>query len=278
MIQAFGSVMAKSQACSGVPRTRLSNRSEADPAVFAAAVLAARKLRERTSCTAASAALRAPTDDGATGLAPSAERLAQVAEAAQEAMIGITARTVCAVCCCTVQEASTVPVVVTEEPPTAWHAKLKATPAMALHAELRAQCTIGDDAADVHPLWTDMHGNLVVDWTAASARRNAPSRAPRPALTFALSCLRLCFRLLCPASLYDSGSGEWSVDVCKTCKSSLDGTRTGTPPKRSIANGNFRGHASSVPELADLPQSVSCRDLAACRTARLPCPTTGATR
>ena len=157
---------------SGVPRSRLSTRLESDPAVFQAAELAARKVRERTAAAA-------------NGLAPSADRLAQVAEAAQRAVSDITARTVCAVCCCTVQEASTVPVVVTEQPPTGWHAKLKATPAMGLHAELRAQYTIGDDSADVHPLWTEMCVNLVVNSTAAFAWRSLP-----PALTLALPCLR----------------------------------------------------------------------------------------
>ena len=157
---------------SGVPRSRLSTRLESDPAVFQAAELAARKVRERTAAAA-------------NGLAPSADRLAQVAEAAQRAVSDITARTVCAVCCCTVQEASTVPVVVTEQPPTGWHAKLKATPAMRLHAELRAQYTIGDDSADVHPLWTEMCVNLVVNSTAAFAWRSLP-----PALTLALPCLR----------------------------------------------------------------------------------------
>ena len=165
---------------SDVPRSRLSTRLEADPAVFQAAELAARRLRERTA-----AAATAPAGPPANGLAPSADRLAQVAEAAQNAISDVTARTVCAVCCCTVQEASTVPVVVTEQPPTAWHAKLKATPAMRLHAELRAQCTIGDDSADVHPLWTEMCVNLVVNSTAAFARRSLP-----PALTLAFPCLR----------------------------------------------------------------------------------------
>ena len=163
---------------SDVPRSRLSTRLEADPAVFQAAELAARKLRTAAAATA-------PAGPPANGLAPSADRLAQVAEAAQNAISDITARTVCAVCCCTVQEASTVPVVVTEQPPTGWHAKLKATPAMGLHAELRAQYTIGDDSADVHPLWTEMCVNLVVNSTAAFAWRSLP-----PALTLALPCLR----------------------------------------------------------------------------------------
>ena len=201
---------------SDVPRSRLSTRLEADPAVFQAAELAARRLRERTAAAATApagppanglapsanrptqvaeaaqnaisdvtAAATAPAGPPANGLAPSADRLAQVAEAAQNAISDITARTVCAVCCCTVQEASTVPVVVTEQPPTAWHAKLKATPAMRLHAELRAQYTIGDDSADVHPLWTEMCVNLVVNSTAAFARRSLP-----PALTLAFPCLR----------------------------------------------------------------------------------------
>ena len=69
--------------------------------------------------------------------------------------------------------------------------------------------------------------------------------------------LRLCSRLLCPTSLHCSGLGDWCVDVCKTCKSSLDAKRTVSPPKNSIANGNFRGYASLVPELADLPEPVS---------------------
>ena len=164
--QATGVVLSR------VSRSRLLTKPDADPAVFAAAELTAQRARTRAAAPrlAAAAALRARAGDATSGLAPSPDRLAQVAEAAQEAMSGITARTVCAVCCCTVQEANTVSVVVTDEPPTVWHAKLKATPAMELHAELRAQYTIANNgAADVHPRWTDMHVNLVIDWTGVPA-------------------------------------------------------------------------------------------------------------
>lgn len=139
---------------SGVPRARLRTSAEADPAAFAAAELTAQTAARRAAAPAARRGV------GATSLAPSADRLVQIAEAAQDAMRDITARTVCAVCCCTVQETTTVPVVVTDEPPAAWHAKLKATPAMGLHAELRAQYTIGGDTTDVHPRWTEMCGTV----------------------------------------------------------------------------------------------------------------------
>ena len=58
-------------------------------------------------------------------LAPRPTRLAHVATAAAEAMRSISARVPCAVCCCSVQEAATVPVTVSERPNPRWLAKLK---------------------------------------------------------------------------------------------------------------------------------------------------------
>ena len=100
------------------------------------------------------------------------------------------------------------------------------------------------------------HRQLQLNRCACTAQDT--NRARQPALTPASSRPWLRFRLLCPASLYDSGAGEWSVDVCNTCKSSLDNARSTSPPKNSIANGNFRGRASAVPELSGLPEAVSC--------------------
>jgi len=190
---------------SSVPRLRLLPRSEADPAVLAAAeltaatartTLAVAELAATSDAESAAAAdpLATPSCASATGLAqeptvlvPSPDRLAQIAEAAQRAMHDITARAVCAVCCCTVQEADTVSVVVSEEPPPAWHSKLKVTPAMNLHPELRAQYVIGEDGADVHPLWTHMCGSHKLDWTIA---------LPVPA-SDSLHCAHVCPRVRC---------------------------------------------------------------------------------
>ena len=101
------------------------------------------------------------------------------------------------------------------------------TASMNLHPELRAQYDVGaGDATDanVHPEWRQM--------------------------------------LLFPCSAYESGTDEWSVDVCTSCKTSLDGT-TEHAPKNSIANGNYRGFASKTEGLADVPEQVSeCRSCA----------------
>ena len=94
---------------------------------------------------------------------------------------------------------------------------------MSLHPELRAQCDLGaGDAADanVHPEWRQM--------------------------------------LLFPCSAYESSTDEWSIDVCTSCKTSLDGTSEHAP-KNSIANGNCRGFASKTEGLADVPEQVSVR-------------------
>ena len=94
---------------------------------------------------------------------------------------------------------------------------------MSLHPELRAQYDLGaGDAADanVHPEWRQM--------------------------------------LLFPCSAYESSTDEWSIDVCTSCKTSLDGTSEHAP-KNSIANGNYRGFASKTEGLADVPEQVSVR-------------------
>ena len=243
----------------GVARSQLRSKGEANPDTFAKAssnALRARRRRAAAELAARNARPEASSSlaHDSQGLAPSSDRLAEIANAAQDAMSAITARAVCAVCCCTTQEANTVAVVVSEEPPTAWHSKLTVTPAMNLHAELRAQYAIGEDGADVHPLWTEMcgsHSGLDRRPSDAVVRLTARCSRVTP------HALRLCSRLLCPTSLHCSGLGDWWVDVCKTCKSSLDAKRTVSPPKNSIANGNFRGYASLVPELADLPEPGS---------------------
>jgi len=92
---------------------------------------------------------------------------------------------------------------------------------MDLHPDLRAQYDVGaGDPADanVHPDWRHM--------------------------------------LLYPLSLHSSGTDEWSIDVCTSCKTSLDGKSTKNPPKNSIANGNYRGFVSMMPDLADVPEQV----------------------
>ena len=109
------------------------------------------------------------------------------------------------------------------------------TATMNLHPELRAQYDlVAADAGDanVHPDWRQM--------------------------------------LLFPCSAYPSDTDEWSVDVCTSCKTSLDG-RSEHPPKNSIANGNYRGFASKTPGLADVPEQVGVRRI----RATLPLPTTG---
>lgn len=75
----------------------------------------------------ADAESRRQTEEGPAGpsLAPRPARLAHVATAAAEAMRSISTRVPCAVCCCSVQEAVTAPVIVSERPNPRWLAKLK---------------------------------------------------------------------------------------------------------------------------------------------------------
>ena len=101
------------------------------------------------------------------------------------------------------------------------------TATMNLHPELRAQYDlVAADAGDanVHPDWRQM--------------------------------------LLFPCSAYPSDTDEWSVDVCTSCTTSLNG-RSEHPPKNSIANGNYRGFASKTPGLADVPEQVGVRRIRA---------------
>ena len=153
-------------------------------------------------------------------LVPTAQRLIQIATDAADAMSNISDRTACGVCCCSVQNVDSAEVSVSEAPNPSWLTKLTATPAMNLHAELRAQYDLGaDDAVDanVHPQWRDM--------------------------------------LLYPPSLYSAGTDEWAISVCTSCSKSLDLSGK-KPPMDSIANGNYRGFASSVPELAAVKEQV----------------------
>lgn len=190
-------------------------------------------------------------------LTPSPARLAEIGAAAAQDMDDIRNRVACAVCCCSVKEADTSPTLVTEQPPARWLSKLAVLSSMNLHAELRAQYQLQHDEADVHPQWLDM--------------------------------------LLYRDSTYSSGPGEWSIDVCDSCRRSLNGTSK-SPPKNSIvrlspaiyvasetppttlhcdspsrahhvtlrqllhqANGNYRGFATQIPELAALKPPVSSK-------------------
>ena len=161
----------------------------------------------------------APTE-GTPPLVPTAQRLVQIATDAADAMRNISDRVPCGVCCCSVQNVDATEVTVSEAPSPPWLTKLKATPAMNLHAELRAQYDLGaDDAVDanVHPQWRDM--------------------------------------LLYPPSLYSAGTDEWAISVCTSCCKSLNLSGE-KPPMDSIANGNHRGFSSSVPELAAVKEQV----------------------
>ena len=83
-------------------------------------------LRQARLDAGAAASRRQPRSaPSGPALAPGPERLAQVATAAAEAMRSISVRAPCAVCCCSVQEADTVPVSVSESPNPLWLAKLK---------------------------------------------------------------------------------------------------------------------------------------------------------
>ena len=128
---------------------------------------------------------------------PSPARLAEIGAAAAQDMADIRDRVPCAVCYCSVKAADTSPTLVNEHPPPKWLAKLKVLPCMNLHAELRRQYQLHHDDADVHPQWLDM--------------------------------------LLCPESMYSSGHGEWSIDVCDGCRRSLNGSSE-NPPKNSIVS------------------------------------------
>ena len=199
-----------------VPETHLTAVASAAPAL----------LREARLAAAATAAAREAVAAPPT-LAPTPAHLAQVATAAADAMRSITVRVPCAVCCCSVQEADTAKISVSDAPPDGWHTKLKAKVAMNLHPELRAQYDLGaaNVDANVHPDWRAM--------------------------------------LLYPPSLYESGTDDWSVDVCTSCANSLNSrSQTGNPPKSSIANGNYRGFVTSVPELAAVPETVRAACLA----------------
>ena len=182
-------------------------------------------VREARLAAAAAAAAR-EADEAPPPLAPTPAHLAQVATAAADAMRSITVRVPCAVCCCSVQEADTAKVSVSDGPPDGWHTKLKVKVAMNLHPELRAQYDLGaaNGDANVHPEWRAM--------------------------------------LMYPPSIYESGTDDWSVDVCTSCANSLNGrSETGNPPKNSIANGNCRGFVTSVPELAVVPETVSAANV-----------------
>lgn len=128
---------------------------------------------------------------------PSPARLAEIGAAAAQDMEDIRDRVPCAVCYCSVKATDTSPTLVNEHPPPKWLSKLKVLQRMNLHAELRTQYQLQDDDADVHPQWLDM--------------------------------------LLCPDSMYSSGHGEWSIDVCDVCRRSLNGTSK-NPPKNSIVS------------------------------------------
>ena len=183
-------------------------------------------VREARLAAAATAAAARAADEAPPSLAPTPARLAQVATAAADAMRSITVRVPCAVCCCSVQEADTAKVSASEAPPDGWHTKLKVNVAMNLHPELRAQHDLGaaNSDANIHPEWRAM--------------------------------------LMYPPSLYESGTDDWSVDVCTSCANSLNGrSETGNPPKNSIANGNYRGFVTSVPELAVVPETVSAANV-----------------
>ena len=156
-------------------------------------------------------------------LVPTTQRLVQIATDAADAMKNISDRVPCGVCCCSVQVVDTVEVSVSEAPKPSWLAKLEATPDMNLHAELRAQYDLGaDDAVDknIHPQWRKM--------------------------------------LLYPPSLYCVRTDNWAISACTSCSKSLDVTSTQKPPADSIANGNYRGFASLVPELAAVKEQVGC--------------------
>jgi len=131
---------------------------------------------------------------------PSPARLAEIGAAAAQDMADIRDRVPCAVCYCSVKATDTSPTLVNEHPPPKWLAKLKVLPCMNLHAELRRQYQLHHDDADVHPQWLDM--------------------------------------LLCPESMYSSGHGEWSIDVCDGCRRSLNGSSE-NPPKNSIVSNHL---------------------------------------
>ena len=225
---------------------------------------AQRRMQSLAKQTASEASATADNGDATTmpnraqappteSLTPSPARLAEIGAAAAQDMDEIRDRVACAVCCCSVKVVDTSAALVTEQPPARWLSKLQVLSSMNLHVELRAQYQLQDADADVHPQWLDM--------------------------------------LLYPDSTYSSAPGEWSIDVCDSCRRSLNGTSK-SPPKNSIvrlsrpklrsprrllshhdftsraetptlrcllhqANGNYRGFATMIPELAALKPPVS---------------------
>ena len=205
-------------------------------------------------------AVAAARTNSSPSLTPTAKRLAEIGRKAAADMSEISKRCPCAVCACGVQTTDTTQIKLTEAPPAKWVNKLRATPEMQLHPDLRTQYQLRDDLGDVHCVWKTM--------------------------------------LLYPESQYTSGTDECSVDVCDACNSSLGGTGKHAP-KNSIvsrnkhlvcarstcrvlrfnldtvvqppmklmqllrlnyspqANGNYRGFVQRIPELAALTEAVS---------------------
>lgn len=89
--------------------------------------------KARHDAAAAAARCEADAAPPSPSLAPPPSRLAQVATAAAEAMRSISNRTPCAICCCSVQEADSVAVSVSEGPEPRWLEKLK----VCVHPALR---------------------------------------------------------------------------------------------------------------------------------------------
>ena len=61
--------------------------------------------------------------------------------------------------------------------------------------------------------------------------------------------------MLCQTSMFTSHDGEPCASLCEQCCGALKDRKSVKPPTMSIANGNWWGSASAIPELADLTES-----------------------
>ena len=61
--------------------------------------------------------------------------------------------------------------------------------------------------------------------------------------------------MLCQTSMFTSHDGKPCASLCEQCCGALKDRKSVKPPTMSIANGNWWGSASAIPELADLTES-----------------------
>lgn len=61
--------------------------------------------------------------------------------------------------------------------------------------------------------------------------------------------------MLCQTSVFTSHDGEPCGSLCGQCRGALKDRKSEKPPTMSIANGNWWGSASAIPELAELTES-----------------------